>query len=285
MVIERRAFYDPHEVADAVREKLEDCRQRAVPVDYVTIVPDGEPTLDINLGRLIAELRSLGTPVAVISNGSLLDRADVRAELTLADVVSVKVDTVDEKVWRQVDRPHGALRLGPILAGLRQLAGEFGGRLITETMLLDGVNDGGPQLEALADFLGEVAPSAAYLAVPIRPPAEPWARPSTPEGVVRAFEAVSRRVATVELLAGMPPAPVATSGSLEQDLLAITAVHPLDEAAVVELGGGPEALEIAARLVVEGRLAAVPYRGRTFFLHAATRPGARTRRSSGAPGD
>lgn len=275
MTVARQTFHDPLTIVGAVRSKLDACRERAVQVDVVTIVPDGEPTLDANLGRLIEGLAALGPPVAVITNSSLLDLPEVRAELALADWVSAKVDAVDPEVWRRVDRSHGMLQLGPILAGLRRFAHDFTGTLVTETMLLEGVNDGERQLEALADELAEVAPSIAYIAVPIRPPAEPWARPSPPARVLRAFELLSRRVAKVELLVGDPPAPVASSGELERDLLAITAVHPLDEDAVVELGGGRQALEVAASLVADGRLAAVPYRGRTFFLHPMGRRGER----------
>lgn len=275
MTIARQTFHDPLTIVGAVRSKLDACRERAVQVDVVTIVPDGEPTLDANLGRLIEGLAALGPPVAVITNSSLLDLPEVRAELALADWVSAKVDAVDPEAWRLVDRPHGRLRLRPLLDGLRQFAGAFSGTLVTETMLIEGVNDTEDHLEALAAFLEKVAPSVAYIAVPIRPPAEPWARPSPPERVLRAFELLSPRVARVELLVGDPSAPVASSGELGRDLLAITAVHPLDEDAVVELGGGRQALEVAARLVANGRLAAVPYRGRTFFLHPMGRRGER----------
>ena len=47
------------------------------PIDYLTFVPDGEPTLDGNLGEEIELLRTLGTKVAVISNASLACRPDV----------------------------------------------------------------------------------------------------------------------------------------------------------------------------------------------------------------
>jgi len=278
MTITRQPFHDPAAVADAVGRALDGCRQRGVPVDYVTIVPDGEPTLDANLGRLIGRLRPLGPPVAVITNGSLLHLEDVRTELTAADWVSVKVDAVLEPAWRLVDRPHGKLRLDGILEGLRRFASDFGGTLVTETMLVDGLNDGPREQEALAAFLGELQPSGAFLAAPIRPPAEPWVRPAAPEAFVRAFEILSAAVTRVEYLVGDPPPPSQGSGDLERDLLAITAVHPLDEDAVVALGGSPDALRVAHRLASEGALASATHRGRTFFLHAGVAGGAATRR-------
>ena len=80
--IRRCAFYDPARVAEAVRERVAQARSSGEAVDFITFVPDGEPTLDINLGQEIARLRPLGIPIAVITNGSLLWREDVRADLS-----------------------------------------------------------------------------------------------------------------------------------------------------------------------------------------------------------
>ncbi|HEM61046.1 MAG TPA: radical SAM protein, partial [Chloroflexi bacterium] len=172
MSAERQEFYPPEEVVAAVTQRVEEARETGEQIDYLTFVPDGEPTLDINLGREIELLRPLGIPIAVISNSSLIWREDVRTELMGVDWVSVKVDAVREDVWRRVDRPHGSLSLDAILAGLRKFASAFPGELATETMLVRGVNDRPEYLVEVADFLSRLHPYAAYLAVPTRPPAE-----------------------------------------------------------------------------------------------------------------
>jgi wyosine [tRNA(Phe)-imidazoG37] synthetase (radical SAM superfamily) len=272
MSVARRTFYPPDEVVAAVRGRLAACDLAGVRVDYVSIVPDGEPTLEARLGNVIERLRRLGPPVAVITNGSLLDRADVRAELTLADWVSVKVDAGDEDTWRRVDRPHGRLRLAAVVEGLRLFAGGFRGMLVTETMLVEGVNDREPDLDRTAELLSGIAPAVAYLGVPIRPPAEPWVRPPQPATLVRAYAAMSRRLPKVELLTGEAAEAHAPSSDLERDLVATTAVHPLDEDAIVELGGGSRAaLGVAADLVARGQLVVVSLRGKRFFLHPSAR--------------
>ena len=134
----RRAFYAPQQVVQAVSDRLTQLRQQGERVDYLTFVPDGEPTLDVHLGEAIELLRPLGVPVAVMTNGSLLGQEEVRRELALADWVSVKVDSVDEAVWRRIDRPHPSLRLDEILQGIRVFAKSFAGVLDTETMLVRG---------------------------------------------------------------------------------------------------------------------------------------------------
>ena len=54
---ERTPFYEPHEIFDEAKSKVEKARQIGLRVDCLTFVPDGEPTLDLNLGRAIELLR------------------------------------------------------------------------------------------------------------------------------------------------------------------------------------------------------------------------------------
>ena len=120
--LKRRPFYSPEEVVDAVKAKVAQSRAAGASIDYLTIVPDGEPTLDTQLDELIRRLRRLDIPVAVITNGTLLWRADVRAALSGADLVSVKVDAVWEDPWRRINRPAGGLALPAVLQGVRAVA-------------------------------------------------------------------------------------------------------------------------------------------------------------------
>lgn len=50
---ERKSFYPPEKVVAAVRYKVNELLSRGERIDYLTFVPDGEPTLDVNLGRAI----------------------------------------------------------------------------------------------------------------------------------------------------------------------------------------------------------------------------------------
>ena len=88
------------------------------PLTTLTLVSDGEPTLDANLGPLIEKLAPLGINIAVITNSTLLNRPDVRQGLCKADWVSVKIDTLDEKIWRKIDRPHKKISFNAILEGM-----------------------------------------------------------------------------------------------------------------------------------------------------------------------
>ena len=150
---ERREFYTPQEILREVEFRLETVARQGEHIDYLSFVPDGEPTLDVNLGIEIEQLEKFGLPVAVITNSSLLDIPGTQDELAGADWVSLKIDTVDEVVWRSLNRPHPALDFPSILKGMMDFRDMFSGALVTETMLVAGLNDGAEQVSATADFL------------------------------------------------------------------------------------------------------------------------------------
>lgn len=264
--VSRRAFVAPAALAQAVADRVAAARARAEPIDYLTFVPDGEPTLDVNLGATIELLRPLGLPVAVISNAALVWRDDVRADLMRADWVSLKVDSVREPVWRRINRPHRDLRLDAILEGMRRFGREFGGTLTTETLVVRGLNDGEADAHALGAFLANVRPRVAYLAIPTRPPAERWVEPPPEADLHRLYCLLAARLDRVEYLIGDEGDAFAATGDARRDLLSMTAVHPMRADAVrgvlARSGAAPGLL---AELLGTGELVELDYRGERFY--------------------
>lgn len=261
-----RPFYPPREILRCVEERLEALRGRGEDLDWLTLVPDGEPTLDSNLGPTIELLRPLGIPVAVITNGSLLWREEVRAALQQADWLSVKVDTTDPDLWRRINRPHPSLGLEAVLAGIARLANDFRGILTSETLLVAGVNDRLESIDGVANFLATIRPAVAYLAVPTRPPAESGVRPPDEQTLTQAYQRLSAILPRVEYLIDFEGDAFGATGRVEDDILAVTAVHPLREEALrallVKSGAGWTTVE---RLLTAGALRRVEYQGHRFY--------------------
>lgn len=271
--VDRQTFWQPDEILAAVQAQVTAARDHGEAIDYLTFVADGEPTLDLNLGQTIAALRPLGLPIAVISNGSLVTRDDVQAELALADWVSLKVDAVSEKTWRRIDRPAAGLDLATIVAGMRSFARSFTGDLATETMLLADINDSDAELQATASLVGELAPAHAYLSVPTRPPAEHWVQPADEAAIARAYEVFSQHVEQVELLLGYEGDAFAATGNARADLLSITAVHPMREGAVERLLDRDGASwDLVADLLHQGQLVSIGYGGHRYYVRPIRRP-------------
>ncbi len=267
MQVERQAFYKPEEILCAVEKQVARTGKAREPIDYLAFVPDGEPTLDINLGREIDLLKLLGIPMAVITNASLLWRQDVRQDLMAADWVSLKIDAVEEQIWCQVSRPHRSLDLASILNGVLEFARVYRGTLVTETMLVAGMNDGEAHLDAVAAFLALLQPSTAHLAIPTRPPAEEWAHPPDEAALNRAYQILSEKVERVETLTGYEGDAFALTGDVEEDLLSITAVHPMREEAVrAFLARAGADWAVVDRLMARDQLVEAEYRGHKFYL-------------------
>lgn len=268
---EPRSFYAPEDVADAVRVRVEAVRQHGDAVDYLTFVPDGEPTLDVHLASAIERVRSLDIPVAVITNGSLLWRREVREALLSADWVSIKVDAADEATWRRVNRPAPELDLKVVREGLRRFADTFGGTLVTETMLVNDINDDEAGLDETAKVVAALHPEHSYLAVPTRPPAVVGTTAPSPETFARALDlfkgALGEGDGRVVSLTGYAQGSFGFSGDVIGDILATTAVHPMSGNDMEAFLNKCQAqIDLAERLVADGKLKTIRHDGQTFYV-------------------
>ena len=225
--IERMEFYTPEAIYDAVDARLNSVLSKGESVDYITFVPDGEPTLDINIGKEIQMVKETGFRVAVITNSSLLWKEELREELMQADWVSVKVDTARADVWKSVNRPSGSLSHSLVIGGIEKFSQSYGGILATETMLVSGLNDGEADLRKTSRFISGLDPDISYLSVPTRPPAAEWVKPPEEAVLNQGYNIFKEFVDNVEFLTGYEGNLFAYSGNLDEDILGITSVHTM----------------------------------------------------------
>ncbi|MGC9346315.1 MAG: radical SAM protein [Candidatus Bathyarchaeales archaeon] len=269
MKTERQAFYKPKDIFRQVKRKVDEAASRNERIDYLTFVPDGEPTLDTNLGKEISLLKHVGIPIAVLTNASLLWRRDVKEDLLEADFVSLKVDGVSENLWRSNNRPHKSLELNTILEGIVEFAEEFDGTIVSETMLVDGIEYGG-EFERIVEFLGQLKKlDKAYIAIPTRPPTEKWVKPAKEETVNTAFRIFSEKLGTdrIEYLIGYEGNAFAFTGRVEEDLLSIMAVHPMRKEAVVEFLKKANAdWRVIEKLLDDDELIELEYKGNKYYM-------------------
>jgi wyosine [tRNA(Phe)-imidazoG37] synthetase (radical SAM superfamily) len=267
MQVERCPFYEPEDIFNSVGKQVKKAIKKGESIDYLTFVSDGEPTLDVNLGYEIDLMKSLGIKIGIITNASLVFREDVRTDLMKADWVSLKFDSILEKCWRKINRPHRGLELSLIFRGMQDFSKIFPGELVTETMLVQGIGIDTDILKEMVDFLARLNPAKAYLAIPTRPPAESWVRPPTPEDINVAFQVFREKLDQVEYLIGYEGNAFAFTGNVEEDLLSITSVHPMRESAVGEFLKRADAdWSIVHQLIAQSKLVEVDYEGQKFYL-------------------
>jgi len=264
---QRQNFYEPAEIFIAVREKINQAKKYKQKIDYLTFVPDGEPTLDARLGDTISLLKPLGIKTAVISNASLIEREDVRTDLSKADWVSFKIDAPEETLWRQVDRPHKKMCFKGILQGLLEFRQSFGGQFVTETMLIKNINDSLPAIRSMAGLIARLHPQIAYLSVPTRPPAIPLAQAPAEERLNIAYQEFAKRLDLVELLTGYEGDAFSFTGNARQDILGITSVHPMRKKAIEKLLKKAGAQwSLMEEMLDKNEIVPLQYQGHIYYL-------------------
>ena len=269
MTTERQYFYKPEDIFREVKRKVVESASRDERIDYITFVPDGEPTLDLNRGKEITLLKQIEIPIAILTNASLIWRDDVKEDLLKADFVSLKVDAVSEDLWRRINRSHKDLKLNAILEGITEFAKVFKGTVVSETMLIDDINYGN-EFEKAADFLKRLKRlDKAYVAIPTRPPTEKWVKPAKEETINTAFQVFSKKLGAnrVEYLIGYEGNAFAFTGKVIEDLLSITAVHPMRKEAVKEFLRKADAdWTVIEKLLREDKLVELQYEGKAYYM-------------------
>ncbi len=265
----RETRLNPYELFCLVKGKIATLVGQGILIDYISFVPNGEPTLDLGLSEEIKLLRKFGYRIAVFTNSSLLWNDDVKEDLLSADYVSVKVDTVNEATWNTINRPHGRLRFQRILNGIEEFSKSFDGVLTTETMLVRDVNDTLDEVRALGEYIGGLEKSKSYFAIPVRPPAEHFAVAPDLYMLSEISSFVRNTIADSEMLCFPEGDDFEGAGSIEEVLLGILSVHPMDGEAIQGFirrkGGTADTLR---RMLGKGIIREVNFEGRTFYRNA-----------------
>ncbi len=168
-----RAEYVPLE---AVLCEIAQRLHEGVEPDYLTLSGSGEPTLHSRLDELIAGIRRLTrTPIAVLTNGSLLWKPEVRRSLLGADVVIPSLDAGSEVIFQRVNRPHPDLDFAKVLSGMASFREEYGGQIWLEVFLLKRFNAGRVEVGKMVRLAERLKPDRIQLNTVLRPAAERFA--------------------------------------------------------------------------------------------------------------
>jgi len=178
----RRAFVR----IDEVLAEFEAFLEEDIPFDVVSVVGDGEPLLEANLGELIKGLKArTDKPVVLITNGALFIDEKARADAARADIVCPSLDAYDEASFRRINRPYGGLSFEECYRGLVDFSHEYNGHLWLETMFVKGMNDHPEAIAELKKRLAAIDYERLYLNTPVRPPTERYAESVTADTMKR----------------------------------------------------------------------------------------------------
>jgi wyosine [tRNA(Phe)-imidazoG37] synthetase (radical SAM superfamily) len=171
--IQRKSFFDVQEVVDEVVEACDPQNH----IDVVTFSGSGEPTLNVDIGRMIKEIKKrVDIPVSVITNSSLLYDEDVRQDLKFADIILPSLDAASEDIFHYINRPHALIELDLIIKSLKKLRNEYEGKIWLEIMFIKDINDDAEELEKFKKIIGLLGVDKVQLNTVTRPPKDDAAK-------------------------------------------------------------------------------------------------------------
>jgi len=167
--IEPGEYVPVNEMLAELRNKL---KTEARP-DFIGLAGSGEPTLHERLGDIIAGVKALtDIPVAVLTNGSLLWRPEVRASLARADLVMPSLDAGTPASFSRVNRPHADLSFEQMVDGLLAFSRDFTGKIWLEVLLVAQMTGRREEVERIAAIVDRMRVDRVQLNTASRPPAE-----------------------------------------------------------------------------------------------------------------
>jgi wyosine [tRNA(Phe)-imidazoG37] synthetase (radical SAM superfamily) len=266
---ERKAYV----AATTLIGELEAWLARDETADYITLSGSGEPTLSTEIGEVIAWAQAhTQIPVAVLTNGGLLWRADVRWQVAKADLLIPSLDAATEDVFRRVNRPAPGLELAEVINGLVAARSECRGQIWLEVMLVAGLNDSDEHLRALRDAIDRIGPQRVQVNTVVRPGAEPIAQAVSQDVLDRARQLLGPSAEVVVPRSEHPGSYAPTSGV--RDVLALLHRRPCTLGDVAD-GLGLHLNEVAKHmeaLLERSAVRAVVEAGTTYYAAADELP-------------
>lgn len=137
-------FNRREDVREALRAMLEKMREAGERLDVITFAGNGEPTMHPDFGAIIEDTIALRDELAaeakisVLSNATLVARADIREALAKVDNPILKLDSALDDRVQLINKPCGNYSVESVVDALSHFEGNF----VLQTMFLRGVYEG-----------------------------------------------------------------------------------------------------------------------------------------------
>ncbi|MDI6796973.1 MAG: radical SAM protein [Desulfatibacillaceae bacterium] len=259
----QRALYaDPAKVIEEIDQRLAGSPK----LDFVTFSGFGEPTLNLALGE-VADWLAKKYPQyrrALLTNATLFGNPALRKECAGIGVVAASVDSVDEKIFRAVNRPHPDICLEEMLEGIRAFSKDYSGRLLVEFFLVPGLNDQPEHLARMKKFFDSLGPCIVEINTLDRPGTFSWVAPASRQ----ALEQAARILGAVPIGSFCQSQGSMAPAALKERILEIISRRPCTVDDLVKISGAsPQEIEkLVAELATSGLVTKKTLPRGVFFL-------------------
>ncbi|MDY0145383.1 MAG: radical SAM protein [Kiritimatiellia bacterium] len=262
--LERRDYVP---IAD-VQEEILRWREAGGRADYATLSGSGEPTLHTGFGAILQFLKAeLPCPCVLLTNGSLLDRPEVRDAACHADVAKLSLSAWDDASFQAVNRPHPDLNFERMVAGMQAFRRQFTGQIWLEVFLMAGLNDTPGDVARIAPLAASIGPDIVHLNTAVRPPADSTVQPVGQKHMEALAGLFHPRA---EVIANFSAAPGSTVAVTETGILEMLRRRPCTAGQLAGVLGLHlnEVAKYTGHLISEGRIQALP-RGDEIYYEAS----------------
>lgn len=156
---------------DKIKKELTDYFNSNPDPDYITFSGYGEPTLNLRMGDIMQFIKQMKPhiPMAVLTNGTLLNHKEVRDTLLMADLILPSLDAATKGGFEKINRPDPSLDIHEIIQGLIDFSAEYKGKIWLEVFILPDYNTNEQELLALKAAIQKINPTSVQLNTLDRP--------------------------------------------------------------------------------------------------------------------
>ena len=167
LTIERNEYVPYNEIIQELKRFLSDNPA----LDYITFSGSGEPTLNSRFGDILKFIKKNypDIPVAILTNGTLLNDKQVRGEILDADLVLPSLDVASDLSFRKINRPFHSLNIEDYINGLCEFRKEYQGKIWLEVLIIPGYNNSKQDLKLLKEAFNKIKPDSIQLNTLDRP--------------------------------------------------------------------------------------------------------------------
>lgn len=263
LINDRRSFYNPEDIEKDFKDNYEKMGK----FDFITFSGSGEPTLNKDIGRLIRYVKSFNiAKIAVLTNGSLLNLADVQEELMDADVIIPSLDAANQEAFKKINRAYGSLKVDDIVNGIKEFRDKFKGEVWLEVLFVKDFNDSQKDIEDLKRAVKFINPHKLQIGTIDRPPAEENIKRLTNYELMHIYSEL--KDLNAELIKPFADKNMDFHEFLELSIAKMVSIRPCSKEELMDVFGAndEDMSRILKKLFDEGKISQKVYEGKNFII-------------------
>jgi len=186
LTIQRDNYINTEDILSELKRFLD----RQPKIDFITFSGAGEPTLNINIEKIIYEIKRLWPQyrLALITNSTMFTDEKLCKALYKCDLILPSLDAVSDEAFKKINRPHSSLSPQVMIDSLAKFRKQFSNQIWLEIFFLEGINDTEDELLLLRQACEIIKPDRIQINALDRPGAVDWIKKLSDQRLLEILE-------------------------------------------------------------------------------------------------